>query len=101
MDWMVFLEIYLQKLSNAAEKAFAEHSLLLDDNRLLLMQNNEKVSRQSTRSTVIGATKVMSYGDIIEALKKRDANTASLWTQEVGTYNRSGEAVTSPRSGKG
>jgi hypothetical protein len=35
----------LQKLSYAAEKAFAERSLLLDDNRLLFTQNNEKVSR--------------------------------------------------------
>lgn len=42
----------LQKLSNAAEKAFAERSLL-DDNRLLFAQNNEKVSRKSARSTVV------------------------------------------------
>jgi len=38
-----------QKRANAAEKAFAERALLLDENRLLLQQNNEKESRQSTR----------------------------------------------------
>jgi hypothetical protein len=66
----------LQKLSNAAEKAFAERSLLLDDNRLLFAQNNEKVSRKSARSTVVGTAKVMSYEDIVEAQTNRDAKAA-------------------------
>jgi hypothetical protein len=30
----------LQKLANAAEKAFAERALLLDENRFLFQQNN-------------------------------------------------------------
>jgi hypothetical protein len=63
-------------LSNAAEKAFAERSLLLDDNRLLFAQNNEKVSRKSARSTVVGTAKVMSYEDIVEAQINRDAKVA-------------------------
>lgn len=66
----------LQKLSNAAEKAFAERSLLLDDNRLLFAQNNEKVSRKSERSTVVGTAKVMSYEDIVEAQTNRYAKVA-------------------------
>jgi hypothetical protein len=66
----------LQKLSNAAEKAFAERSLLLDDNRLLFAQNSEKVSRKSARSTVVGTAKVMSYEDIVEAQTNRDAKVA-------------------------
>jgi len=66
----------LQKLNNAAEKAFAERSLLLDDNRLLFAQNNEKVSRKSVRSAVIGAAQVMSYEDIVEAQTDRDAKAA-------------------------
>jgi hypothetical protein len=66
----------LQKLSNAAKKAFAERSLLLDDNRLLFEQNNEKVSRKSARSTVVSTAKVMSYKDIVEAQTNRDAKAA-------------------------
>ena len=66
-----------QKLNNAAEKAFAECSLLLDDNRLLFAQNNEKLSRKSARSTVVGTAKVMSYEDIVEAQTNRDAKAAS------------------------
>lgn len=67
----------LQKLNNAAEKAFAECSLLLDDNRLLFAQNNEKVSRKSARSTVVNTAKVMSYEDIVEAQTNLDAKAAS------------------------
>ena len=66
----------LQKLANAAEKAFAERTLLLDMNRLLLEQDNESRSRMSTKSTVIDKAKVMSYEDIVEAQKKRDAKEA-------------------------
>jgi hypothetical protein len=47
----------LQKLANAAQKAFAERALLLDENRLLFEQNNESNCRQSTRSTVVGKRK--------------------------------------------
>ncbi len=66
-------KLRLQKLGNAAENAIAERALLFDDNRLLFAQNNEKAYRQSTRSTVIGNTKIISYDDIVEAQKKRDA----------------------------
>jgi hypothetical protein len=62
--------------SSSTEKAFAECSLLLDDNRLLFAQNNEKVSRKSARSTVVGTAKVMSYEDIVEAQTNRDAKAA-------------------------
>jgi hypothetical protein len=84
----------VQKLSNAAEKAFAERSLLLDDNRLLFAQNNKKVSRKSVRSTIVGTAKVMSYEDIVDAKTKRDAKAAGripkrkksapLTRQEIG-----------------
>ena len=62
----------LQKLINAARKAFAERALLLDENRLF-EQNNETNCRRSTRSTVAGKAKVMSYDDIVEAQAKHDA----------------------------
>ena len=66
----------LQKLANAAQKAFAERAPLQDENRLLFEQNNESTCRRSTRSTVVGKAKVMSYEDIVEAQAKRDAKEA-------------------------
>lgn len=63
----------LQKLAKAAEKAFAERALLLDENKLLFEQNNESRPRVSTRSTVIGKAKIISCEDIVEAQRKRDA----------------------------
>jgi len=69
-------KIRLQKLGTAAKRAFAECALLLDENRLLFEQNNEARSRISAKSTVVGKAKVMSYEDIVEAQKKRDAKDA-------------------------
>jgi hypothetical protein len=66
----------LQTLTHAAEKVFAERALLLEENRILFEQNNEKSSRQSSGQTVIGHAKVMSYDDIVEAQKKRDLAVA-------------------------
>ncbi|GAM43547.1 hypothetical protein TCE0_051f18448 [Talaromyces pinophilus] len=63
----------LQKLGRAAAQVFAERALLLEENRVLFEQNNEKTCRQSSGTTVVGHAKVMSYEDIIEAQKKRDA----------------------------
>jgi hypothetical protein len=45
---------------------------------LSVMQNNESNCRQSTRSTVVGKAKVMSYEDIVEAQAKRDAKEAAV-----------------------
>ncbi|KUL82014.1 hypothetical protein ZTR_11401 [Talaromyces verruculosus] len=67
----------LQKLNHAAERAMAERALLLDENRLLFEQNNEKTTRQSTGSKIVGHAKVMSYEDTLEAQRKRDAKTVS------------------------
>jgi hypothetical protein len=63
----------LQRLGRAAAQVFAERALLLEENRVLFEQNNEKTCRQSSGTTVVGHAKVMSYEDIIEAQKKRDA----------------------------
>ncbi|CRG92947.1 hypothetical protein PISL3812_10043 [Talaromyces islandicus] len=67
----------LEKLNHAAERAMAERALLLDENRLLFEQNNEKTTRQSTGSRVVGHAKVMSYEDILEAQRKRDAKAVA------------------------
>ena len=69
---------YVQKLANAAERAFADRALLLDENLNLFKQNNERECRQSTRSTVVGKAKVMSYEDIVEAQAKCDAKEAGV-----------------------
>ena len=66
-----------QKIVNAAEKAMADRALLLDENRLLFEQNNEKTIRSSVKSTVIGNAKVMSYDEIEKARRKRDERDAS------------------------
>jgi hypothetical protein len=65
-----------QKLANAAEKAFADRAIPLDENKLLFEQNNKKTTRLSTRSTVTGTARVMTYEDIVEAQRKRDVKEA-------------------------
>lgn len=66
---------YLQKLLHATEKAFADRSLLYDENEGLLKQNDEKRIRQNAKSTVIsqGNAKIMSYADIVEVQRRRAA----------------------------
>ena len=61
----------LEKIANAAEKVFADRALLFDENKLLFEQNNEKAVRESTRPTIVGRAKVMTYDDILEAQRKR------------------------------
>jgi hypothetical protein len=65
-------KLIIQKVANAAENAFADRAILLDENMLLFEQNNEKTTRTSIKATVVGTAKVMSYEDIVEAQQKRD-----------------------------
>jgi len=60
-------KLCLAKIARAAEKVFVDRALLFDENKLLFEQNNEKAMRDSTRGTVVGKAKVMSYDDILEA----------------------------------
>jgi hypothetical protein len=69
-------KLSIQKIADAAENAFAERAILLDENLLLFEQNNEKTARTSVKATVVGTAKVMSYEDIIEAQQKRDMKDA-------------------------
>jgi hypothetical protein len=78
----------IQKLANAAEKAFADRAILLDENRLLFEQNNEKTTRLSIRSTITGHAKVMTYDDIVEAQRKRDAKEAITGGAREGSLQR-------------
>jgi len=65
-------KLRIQKIANAAENAFADRAILLDENSLLFKQNNEKNVRQSIKATVVGSARVLSYKDIIEAQRQRD-----------------------------
>ncbi|KAJ5569171.1 hypothetical protein N7450_011657 [Penicillium hetheringtonii] len=78
----------LQILSRAAERVFAERTLLLEENRILFEQNNEKISRQSSGQTVVGHAKVMSYEDIVEAQRRRDLAAV----KPSSTHKRSSKA---------
>jgi hypothetical protein len=64
-------KILLQHLAHAAEKAFADRSLLNNENGQLWLQNNEKRSRKK-QSRKVGNARIMSYEDIIEAQKRQD-----------------------------
>ena len=68
---------HFQKLANATEKAFADRTILLDENRLLFEQNNEKTARQSVKSTMPGNARTITYDDIMEAEQKRAAKVGA------------------------
>ena len=71
------LQRRLQKFANAAQISFAECALLYDENRLLFKQNDEAKRRRSTKLTVVGKAKVMSYEDIEAARRERAAKEAA------------------------
>ena len=68
----------ITKVLNVAENAFANRSILLDENYLLFEQNCERNVRKSVRSKILGTAKVMSYEDLVEAERLRDEKDASL-----------------------
>ena len=78
----------LQKLANAAQVSFAERALLRDENQLLFKQNDEAKRRRSTKSTVLGKAKVMSYEDIEEARGKCAAKEAAKEAAASGKRGR-------------
>jgi hypothetical protein len=67
----------MQKALNAAERALTESSLLRDRSEELFLQNCEKKLRQSTRSTVVGTARVMSYRDIVEKRSMQETITTT------------------------
>ncbi|KFY96253.1 hypothetical protein V500_02535 [Pseudogymnoascus sp. VKM F-4518 (FW-2643)] len=67
------LQRYVQKLANAAQMSFAKSAILEDQQEYLIAISNEAKVRRSTRSTVVGRAKVMSYEDIEDARAKRTA----------------------------
>lgn len=61
----------LEKLWHAAERAYTDRTMLVDENKILFEQNNEKTVRATGKTTVVGRAKVMSYQDILDAQQKR------------------------------
>jgi hypothetical protein len=82
----------LRKFANAAQISFAERALLADENQLLFKQNNEAKVRRSTKSTIVGKAKVMSYEDIKEARAKRAAKEAAAASNKQGRKRKSAPA---------
>jgi hypothetical protein len=74
----------LEKFANTTQISFAERALLEDDNQLLFKQNNEAKVRRSTKSTIVGKAKVMSYEDIEEARANRAAKEAASVLKKRG-----------------
>jgi hypothetical protein len=68
---------HMQKIFNAAERSLAHCTLLQDENQQLMKQNREKRLRKSTKATVVGTAKIMSYEDIERAKKKRAEKEAA------------------------
>lgn len=66
-----------QKLLNAAQASIAECALLEDENQLLSKQNDEAKRRRTTKSTILGKAKVMSYEDLEMAKAKRAAKESA------------------------
>ena len=90
---------HFRKLANATEKLFADRAILLDENRLLFQQNNEKITRQSIPSTVIGNAKIMTYDDIVKAEQKRAVKVNVKGAKRRGRPSKgskSGEKKRSP-----
>jgi hypothetical protein len=69
--------LQIQKLANAAENAFSDRAILLDEDLLLFEQNNERNTRGSIKAIAVGSAKFLSYEDIVEAQRQRDMKEAS------------------------
>jgi hypothetical protein len=67
------LERHIQKLTNAAQTAFAKGALQKAQIQFLLKINNEAKVRRSTKSLVLGKAKVMSYEDLVTKRAEREA----------------------------
>lgn len=67
------LRKHLQKLANAATTSFAERALQKEQIRFMYRVNDEAKARRTTKSTVLGKVKVMSYTELKDARAKRAA----------------------------
>jgi len=88
------------KFRNAVEKSLADYSLLRADNKHLFDQNNEKKTRASTRSTVIGRAKIMTYDDLAVARNKRGAVESGIAGRIRKSAKRQNNGPSPPKTPK-
>ena len=67
------LQRHVQKLANATQMSLAKGALQQDQIRFLITINDEAKARRSTKSTVLGKAKVMSYEDLVAKRAEREA----------------------------
>jgi hypothetical protein len=84
----------IQKIINGFEKTLAHCALLSAEKQWLLEQNNEKQSRLSTRPTIVGGPKVMTYNDIVERRRLRE--TVDVQNADMTLKRRARRRQTAP-----
>ena len=85
------LRRHFEKLTNATQSSAAERTLLQEQNRFLTTLNNEAKVRRSTKATIIGKVRVMSYGDLEKARTERsakDGEREARKAQKMATKSR-------------
>ncbi|OQN95347.1 hypothetical protein B0A48_18667 [Cryoendolithus antarcticus] len=65
---------------------------LEEENRALVVQNNEKKLRKSTKATKVGTAKLMRYEDIVQAEAKADETVVKT----TGRKSRKGKSFAQP-----
>lgn len=86
----------VQKLARSAKRAMASRDLLDEAVNTLRQQNDEKKLRQSAKAQVVGTAKVMSYQDLVEAIRVREAKDLDREARHGPTTKVSGSALPSP-----
>jgi hypothetical protein len=66
------MQTNIKKLTNAAEKAFADGLIMLGENEELFEQNCEKATRAFTKATVVGTARVMKFEELREEQRLRE-----------------------------
>ena len=86
--------------SEVRQCAQISFALLHDENRLLFKQNDEAKRRRSTKSTVVGKAKVMSYEDIEAARGKHAAKEAAATASQKRGRKRKSPAPAGAKARK-
>lgn len=77
MHLMLTICIVFKKFASAGERAISARDLLYLENTDLVKRNNESNTRASTKLTMVGKMRVMSFQGIMEAWKKREEKVAA------------------------
>lgn len=79
-----------QKVTNAAHLFLAKNALLEDRNRFLTAINDEGKVCRSTRSEILGRTRVISYEDLEKARADRTIKEAAKEAKRADTIGKRG-----------